>query len=346
MAEPTALRDCLLSSEPRLLDLPEEFPMPGDPIAWAHAVCSAHPEDIRAEAMPRTLGATVDDPQRALSLAPDAGPELVRNILTGISKGAAAHASMELWHEDSFKERVADPGAVPFKNFVTDSLASRLRELHPFGHHSKLTLWFSADRHVYDAHCDVADGMLFQLSGEKVVEVWPTPEERTRQPLFSHAYRFRPAAAGGQRFTVTAGQVLFIPAGAMHEVVVASDQVSVSMSLHAGAPFPVMELCRDLNHMSGQSGAIGLPEEMMRRDKFHVFYFDLAMFHGESGRDGIPDALKSALLDTLIRPPGYSLEQLGELLDFWWRQASSRPSYPGPDLPPEELDPLPNGQIR
>ncbi len=339
MTASTDLRNCLLTSEPRLLDLPAEFPMPGDPIAWAHAVSSAHPEDIRAQAMPKTLGAKVDDPNRALTLATDVGPELVRNVLTGISKGAAAHASMELWHADSFNERVADPAAVPFKKFVTDSIASRLGELHPFGYHTKLTLWFSADQHVYDAHCDVADGMLFQLTGEKVVEVWPIPDERAHQPLFSHAYRFKPAGARGQRFTVGAGQVLFIPAGAMHEVVVASDQVSVSMSLHSGAPFPVIEMCRDLTHMSGQSEPIGLPEEMTHRDKFHVFYFDPARFHGESRREGMPDVLKTALLGTLLRPRGYSLEQLGELLDFWWRQASSTPCYPGPDLPPEDTVP-------
>ena len=339
MTAATELRDCLLTSEPRLVDLSAAFPMPADPIAWAHAVCSAHSADIRAQAMPKTVGAKVDDPNRALTLAADASPELVRNVLTGISKGAAAHAALELWHADSFKERVADPAAVPFKDFVTDSLASRLAELHPFGYHTKLTLWFSADQHVYDAHCDVADGMLFQLAGEKVVEVWPIPDERAHQALFSHAYRFTPATARGQRFTVSAGQALFIPAGAMHEVVVASDQVSVSMSLHAGAPFPVIELCRDLNHMSGEGEPIGVPEDMLRRDKFHVIYFDPAMFLGENRRDRMPDGLRVPLLDTLLRPQSYSRERLGELLDSWWRQAWLRPCYPGPDLPPEELIP-------
>ena len=311
--------------------------MPADPVSWARSVCSAHPGDIRAQAMPQTLGVKVDDPGRALTLESDAAPELVRNVLTGISKGAAAHASMELWHADSFNERVADPAAVPFKNFVVDTFQSRLIELHPFGYHTKLTLWFSADKHVYDAHCDVADGMLFQLKGEKVVEVWPVPDERARQALFNHAYRFNPMATSGERFKVSAGQALFIPAGSMHEVVVASDQVSVSMSLHAGAPFPVIEMCRDLNHMSDHGEAIGLPEEMMHRDKFHVSYFDPAMFHGENRQQWMPDALRTALLDTLLRSQGYTRERLGELLDFWWRQASSAPCYPGPDLPPEHL---------
>jgi hypothetical protein len=66
-------------------------------------------------------------------------------------------------------------------------------------------MWFSADAHVYDAHCDTGDGVLFQLKGEKVMEVWPVPAERGKQALF-------------------------IPAGAMHEVTVGADQVSVSRS--------------------------------------------------------------------------------------------------------------------
>jgi hypothetical protein len=337
MTPSNGFRECLLSSEPSLLDLPAEFPMPADPVFWAHSVCSNHPEDIRAQAMPQTVGVKADDPGRALTLAADAAPELVRNVLTGISKGAAAHASMELWHADSFAERVADPAAVPFKKFVADTFESRLRELHPFGHHTKLTLWFSADQHVYDAHCDVADGVLFQLTGKKVVEVWPVPAERGQRALFNHAYRFSPMTTPGKRFTISPGQALFIPAGAMHEVVVASDQVSVSMSLHAGAPFPILEMCRDLSHMSGQGEPIGLPEEMMHRDKFRVAYFDPAMFHGEGPEKRMPDVLRSALLDTLLRPRGYTRERLSGLLDHWWRLALSTPCYPGPDLPPEDL---------
>lgn len=336
----SALRDfgdCLSSREARLLDLPPEFPMPDDAVAWAHGVCSAHPEDIRAEAMPRTLGAKVADPSKAASLAPDAAPELVRNVLTGISRGAAAHAAMELWHHDSFGERVADPAALPFKGFMVEAFDKRLREQNPVGHHAKLTMWFSADAHVYDAHCDVADGVLFQLKGEKVVEVWPVPVERGKQALFNHVYRFAPATTRGQRFEIAAGQALFIPAGAMHEVTVGPDQVSVSMSLHAGSPFPILELCRDLNYMSGLGEAFSLPEDMSYRDKFRVAYFDPAMFRDDDGRSGMPGMLRGALLDVLKCPTEIPRERVGALLDEWWRRALSTPCYPGPDVPPAEM---------
>jgi len=122
----TALKefgDCLSSREPRLLDLPSGFPMPADPVAWAHDVLSAHPAKLRLEAMPRTVGVRVDDPSKALSLGQDAAPEQVRKMLTGISRGAAAHVAMELWHADSFGELVADPAAEPFKEFMTKALA-------------------------------------------------------------------------------------------------------------------------------------------------------------------------------------------------------------------------------
>ncbi|MCK5363094.1 MAG: hypothetical protein KAR22_09010, partial [Gammaproteobacteria bacterium] len=314
------LRDCLASSEPKLLDIPPEFPMPPDPVAWAHRVCSVHPADVQAQAMPRTVGVEAQDPGRALTLASDATPELVRNVLTGISKGAAAHASMEMWHADSCGERIADPAARPFKDFIAETLEPWLRKLNPVGFYTKLTLWFSADEHLYDAHCDMADGMLFQLQGEKIVEIWPVPEERGKTLLFDHAYGTSRMTAPGQRFAVSAGQALFIPAGAMHEVVVASDQVSVSMSLHMGSPFPVMELCRDLNMMSGPGCVLGLPDEMMHRDKFRVFYFEPALYR-DAQQAQMPGPLRDALLNAVIRPQGYSRESLGELLDAWWRAA-------------------------
>lgn len=311
--------------------------MPTDPIVWAHGVCVAHPDELRIEAMPRTVGARVDDPSKALALAPDAAPEIVRNVLTGIARGKAAHAAMELWHLDSFGERVADAASVPFKTFMTEAFEGPLRERNPLGHHAKLTLWFSADAHVYDAHCDVADGVLFQLTGRKTVEVWPVPEARRERALFDHAYRFEPAASRGERFEVAAGQALFIPAGAMHEVVVAPDQVSVSMSLHAGSPFPVLELCRDLSELGGPGEPFGLPAELRHRDKFRVLYFDPARFRGEGARQGMPAALRHALLEVLIVPERLSREHAKAMLDEWWRRAVSTPCYPGPDVPPEEF---------
>lgn len=328
---------CLSSGEPRLLDLPPEFPMPADPVAWAHGVCSAHPEDLRIEAMPRTLGARVEDSSKALALARDAAPEVVRNVLAGIARGAAAHAAMELWHLDSFGERVADPAVGPFKKFMLDAFEHRLREQNPIGHHAKLTMWFSADAHVYDAHCDVADGVLFQLRGEKSVEVWPAPDTREGRVLFDHAYRFSPPASPGRRFRIAAGQALFIPAGAMHEVVVGPGQVSVSMSLHAGSPFPLLELCRDLDHLSGRGEAFHPPEGMRHRDKFRVVYFEPGRFRGEGSDGRMPAPLRDALLGVLDYPPDVSRTQVGTLLDTWWARGLVRPCYPGPDVPPEEL---------
>ena len=109
------------------------------------------------------------------------------------------------------------------------------------------------------------------------------------------------------------------------------------MSLHAGSPFPVMELWHDLNYMSGHDEPFGLPEEMRHRDKFRVCYFEPSRFHGKSPQMRMPDALRDALQEALVCPRGLSTERLGELLDHWWRRATSKPCYPGPDLPSEEF---------
>ena len=123
----------------------------------------------------------------------------------------------------------------------------------------------------------------------------------------------------------------------MHEVVVASARVSVSLSLHTGSPFPILELCRDLDHMIGRDGAFVPPQAMSRRDKFFVAYFEPARFRDQHRLDTMPEPLRAALSDALIRPAECSAEDLHRLLDAWWRHALSTPSYPGPDLPPEDV---------
>jgi len=169
------------------------------------------------------------------------------------------------------------------------------------------------------------------------VRIWPAPEERGRQALFDHAYGIKTMTTPGRLFELKAGQALFIPAGAMHEVVVASDQISVSMSLHTGSPFPLMELCRDLNYMNGNNVPFELPDEYLHRDKFHVTYFEPCMYATQSDRAHMPEKLRAALLEALIRPQGFSPQRLSELLDLWWRNALSEPRYPGPYPHPQEL---------
>jgi len=149
------IRNCLYSSEPQLFDLPAEFPVPSDPVSWSHSVCTAHPGAISVEAMPQTIGVVVEDPGRAVTLASDAAPELVRKVLTGISRGAAAHASMPLWHADSFVERVAERGVAE----CPDTAARLFPGAHERAvgrvvaeccHHSPLSRTLSASRWLAD----------------------------------------------------------------------------------------------------------------------------------------------------------------------------------------------------
>jgi hypothetical protein len=57
----------------------------------------------------------------------------------------------------------------------------------------------------------------------------------------------------------------------------------------------------------------------------------------KADRDRMPGQLRAALMDVLVRPPGMSREDLSALLDRWWRDALSRPRYPGPYPHPQDL---------
>ena len=89
--------------------------------------------------------------------------------------------------------------------------------------------------------------------------------------------------------------------------------------------------------MSGPECVLGLPEEMMHRDKFRVFYFEPALFRDDAQQTQMPGLLRDALLNTFICPQGYSRERLAELLDAWWRGALATPCYPGPYPHPDRL---------
>ena len=57
----------------------------------------------------------------------------------------------------------------------------------------------SCGDHVYQAHCDLADGFLFHMRGRKRVRVWPVPPYMKKTDKFN-LYFFEPS-----RFTREAG---------------------------------------------------------------------------------------------------------------------------------------------
>jgi hypothetical protein len=131
-------------------------------------------------------------------------------------------------------------------------------------------------------------------------------------------------------FELEPGQVLFIPTGAMHEVVAYGDQPAVSVSFHMGSPFPMLTLCAQLNLMV-QGGKIALPPYMTKLDKFNLFYFEPARFIDKNRNpdDPMPERLLKEL-SGVLRSKKVDLKTMRRMLSNWWLLLLSRPMYQGP----------------
>jgi len=129
---------------------------------------------------------------------------------------------------------------------------------------------------------------------------------------------------------VHGSQVLFIPSGAMREVVAHGEQPAVSVSFHMGSPFPLLTLCAQLNMMV-RGGEVTVPPYMKKLDKFNMYFFEPSRFAGQPGDagDGMPAELLTQLADVL-QSKQVDPATTRRLLSNWWRLANSRPMYQGP----------------
>jgi hypothetical protein len=198
------------------------------------------------------------------------------------------------------------------------------------GSSCKGTLWLSCGEHCYAAHCDLMDGFLIHLAGQKRVRVWPLPKKYRKKILFNHSDFQGRMASEPIDFELQPGQILFIPSGAMHEVVAHGEQPAVSVSFHMGSPFPMPTLCAQLNRML-KGGEVSLPPYMKATDKFNIYFFEPTRFIGQTGgpNQEMPAELMRAL-SGVLQSQQVDAQTMRTLLSAWWRFAMSRPVYQGP----------------
>jgi hypothetical protein len=131
-------------------------------------------------------------------------------------------------------------------------------------------------------------------------------------------------------FELEPGQILFIPSGAMHEVVAHGAEPAVSVSFHMGSPFPVLTLCKQLNMMV-QGGKLQVPPYMKKIDKFNLFYFEPSRFldKNKSLDAGMPERLLKEL-SGVLQSKQIDLTTKRRMLSNWWRLAMTQNMYRGP----------------
>jgi hypothetical protein len=319
----TQLTSLFMTGEPKLQEYDLDFFEGQDPVKWALGICRQNARAGLSVEAQRSLFAGAEPGDDSVVYVGPNQPRVLAAVLNHIAMGKGGHASLQMFtFDDERKMCRFEPG----KRLYDSVFKPGLDETCPLGHYAKLTLWFSASAHVYEAHSDLGDGFLFQVTGTKHVKVWPLPEEHTSRVLFNHTDRGELQSRGAEQFTLTPGHVLFIPQGAMHEVTVESGESSVSFSCHLGGPYPVLSLTRDLQEAHG--GEFSLPEEYAGTTKADITHFQPGRYD-EASPDAMPAPLREELC-RVIDAGDRSDEELSGFLDEWWASKRAQSTYGGP----------------
>jgi len=171
---------------------------------------------------------------------------------------------------------------------------------------------------------------VFNFSGEIAHPSEPVPKKQRETIVFNHSDFEGRMASEPMDFDLKPRQVLFIPSGAMHEVISIGEEPAVSVSYHMGSPFPLPTLCIQLNKML-QGGSVSLATNMKSINKFKMYFFEPTRFISKT-KDLVgemPEELYQSLTDVL-QPKNISETTMRGLMSSWWQIAMTQPLYQGP----------------
>jgi hypothetical protein len=316
------LTKCLQTQSPRVVNFPSTITLPSSPVDWALKMF----ESGAIEAALQISSPNIND--GTVTHLDETDPASLQQFISRTQNGQPVHGSLKLIDFCAEDGTMRDNSDWAWDVFSTE-FRKALTQRHPLGYYTTATLWTSCGNHRYAVHCDLADGFLVHLCGRKQVRVWPVPYQYQKEMIFNYGDFEGRMKSEPIQFDLEPGQILFIPAGAMHEVVAEGSDPAVSISYHMGSPFPLLALRDQLNKMLKQ-GEISLPEEMCSTKKFDLFFFEPSRFikKGDSDRE-MPRKLAKAL-SRVFQSRLLDRGSMLKLLNQWWRIAIKNPIYPGP----------------
>jgi hypothetical protein len=321
----TELSDCLQTHTPMVFNFPVEIAHPSEPVSWALDMFAAYLSE--ADMQYREISSEHND--STLLYFDQKDPLSFERFKFRMQNAQPVHGSLPLIDfcaGDGSVRNNAD-WAWQIYNTLFDQ---GMNKCHPIGCYLRSTMWMSCGEHRYDAHCDLFDGFLFHMSGYKRVRVWPVPKKYRNMMVFNHDDFEGRMASYPIDFDLKPGQVLFIPSGAMHEVVSTGEEPAVSVSFHMGSPFPLSTLCLQLNKML-QGGHVSLPADMKSINKFKMYFFEPTRFINTSDRlhGGMPEELYKALIQVL-QTENIAATTMRALMSSWWQIIMTQQLYQGP----------------
>ena len=319
------LTDCLLTHTPMVFDFPEAVKHPPDPVPWALELFAANLPEADMQSRKQSSGKQ----GAKLTFFNQKDPASFERFKLRIQKSQPVHGRLALIDYCAGQATLRENADWAWQVF-DQQFAKALAKSHPMGSYLRSTLWMSCGDHLYEAHCDLSDGFLLHICGHKRVRVWPVPERYRRKAVFNHSDFKGRSSSEPIDFEMEPGQILFIPSGAMHEVIAHGKQAAVSVSFHMGSPFPLVTLCTQLNWMV-RGGEVSLPPRMTKTDKFSMYYFEPSHYvqQGSASDDGMPEGLLNELAGVL-RSKQIDSTTMHRMLSNWWRLAGSRNMYEGP----------------
>lgn len=329
-------RSCSLGS--RVIDVP-------DPVHWAVEMFRSYPLSTTLQIMkwamdqgvvrqpgpppPGAASASAKEQWDAFCLLDPNEPGAVGRFIDCVKSGVPVHGRLEL-----FTGNAVSLGHWPQSEwalkFFEQQFGAALHRRHPLGFHAASTLWLSADQHVYPAHLDLQDGFLLHLAGRKLVRIWPTPEKYRDRPVFDYGDLEGRMASEPFEFDPEPGDVVFIPAGAVHQVNARGSEPAVSVSFHMGSPYPLSALCDQLNRLAGEECVL-LPDHMQSTASKTAYFFQPSDYADSSPAHAgdIPEKLAAELLEVL-QPKNSDRDQLRQLLSRWWKDSTGSKAYQTP----------------
>jgi hypothetical protein len=319
------LAECLRTEQPKVFDLSGDLAHPADPVNWALDLFSTSLQEADMQSREPADGKQTGK----LTYFDQKDPASFDRFKQRIQNKLPVHGSLALIDYCAGEATVRDEADWAWQ-FYDRHFARGLEEHHPLGSYLRSTLWMSCGDHLYEAHCDLFDGFLLHVGGRKRVRVWPLPKKFRHKVIFNHSDFKGRMSSEPVVFELEPGQVLFIPSGAMHEVIAHGEQPAVSVSFHMGSPFPLLTLCAQLNMMV-RGGKVEVPPYMTKMDKFNMYFFEPSRFAGQpgDGGDGMPPELLKQLAGVL-QSKQVDPAMMRRMLSNWWRLANSRPMYQGP----------------
>ena len=132
-----------------------------------------------------------------------------------------------------------------------------------------------------------------------------------------------------KNFELQPGEVLFIPAGAVHEVTVNEGYTSLSLSFHLGGSYPLMALCNDLN-TNQIDYKFTLQQKHKKTGKPYITLFDPSYKLVDNQTEAIK--ISPFLCEKLcgVIQSDCSDDELAGYIEEWWFDKYNKPTYKGP----------------